>query len=1662
MGLVLTGSDGGTMSTTEEKLRQYLKRVTVDLGEARQRLREAEERHQEPIAIISMACRYPGGVTSPENLWDLVATGGDAIGPFPTNRGWDLDHLYHPDPDHPGTSYVREGGFLHDADEFDASFFNISPREALAMDPQQRLLLEVAWELLERAHIDPTTLKGTSTGVYAGVSSQDYLSRIPRIPEGFEGYTATGGLTSVVSGRVAYALGLEGPAVTLDTACSSSLVATHLAVRALRQGECTLALAGGVTVFTAATAYVEFSKQRGFAPDARCKAFAAAADGTGFSEGAGLVLLERLSDAERNGHQVLAVIRGTAVNQDGASNGLAAPNDAAQERVIRQALADARLPADQVDAVEAHGTGTTLGDPIEAEALLATYGQERPEDRPLWLGSIKSNIGHTQAAAGIAGVIKMVMALRHGSLPATLHVDEPTSHVDWSRGAVRLLTEPVDWPATERPRGAGVSAFGISGTNAHVILEEATPSPEPDTDAAEPAVLGGVAPWVLSARTPEALADQARRLARTITDTPGSSPAEVAWSLATTRATFDHRAVVTGTDLTDLTAALEALATGGEHPHLTRGTALDPQQGPVLVFPGQGSQWPGMAIDLLDSSPAFATRITACEQALAPYVDWSLTAVLRSTDTTTDPHRVDVIQPTLWAVMVSLAGLWQDFGITPAAVIGHSQGEIAAAHIAGALTLDDAAKVVALRSQALRALAGHGAMASLTLSAEDTARVLTDLGQTAEDIAIAAHNGPRSTVISGPPDQITTTLAAAEAQGARTRTIDVDYASHSPHVDRIRDTILTQLADLTPTTPTIPFYSTVTTEPLTTTPLDAHYWFTNLRQPVRFTDTLTTLLTHRHRHFIEASPHPVLTPGIQDAIDDADVPATTIPTLRRNHATPHDLADALAHAHTTGLTVDWRPWYTTTPPTTTDLPTYPFQRQRYWLPDELADAPPPEADEEEVRFWSAVDTQDLPALSETLGLGEEDGRRSSLGAVLPTLSRWHRERHERATVNSWRYRIGWRLLPDLVPAAVAGWWLLVVPPEDAEPWADACERALTAGGGEVRRLVADGRTGTAELAASLRALCAAGPSPAGVLSLLPLDERPHETFPAVIGGVTGTLVLLRALLEAELDAPLWCATRGAVAVADDERPQAPAQAQVWGLGRVAALEHPMAWGGLVDLPASIEDLAPDLLCATLAGRDGEDQVALRPAGAFARRLLSAPLDAEAPTREWTPREGVLVTGGVAGAAAHVARWLATSGTKRIVLLAPGGEAAPGGAELVAELAELGAEATVVDGVPSEPSARHELADRLAASGLRVRTIIHTGAPGDRAPLAELTPDQLAKALSAAVGGADRLAELCGLEADDPVVVFSSVVAVWGAGEHGARAAADAYLDAVARRREVAGGRVVRVAWGVWDDMAERAAVERSELHGLPALDPALALTALRRTLDQDGHDEAHAVFADVDWERFAPLFTLARASRLFDEIPAARRAGRAGPGSPESDDSGSLTALRDRLTAQKPEARTGTLLALVRTHAASALRYSAAELVEPDQPFNELGFDSLTAVEFRNRLRGATGLSLSPTLVFDYPTPTALAVHLVSRVLPAEPAEEPAAAHLDEIEAALAALDADDPRRSGLTHRLRVLLWRYTDGEGASEPREETGGDDMETASADEMFALIDREFGES
>ncbi|MGW6846986.1 type I polyketide synthase [Streptomyces sp. NPDC054958] len=912
----------------EDKFRDYLKRAVAEARGLQQRLREVEDKAREPIAIVGMACRYPGGAETPEALWQLVSEGTDAVSGFPEDRGWDLDRLYRTDAGESGASTTLEGGFLHGAGDFDADFFGISPVEATATDPQQRLLLETSWEALERAGVDPRTLRGSATGVFFGGTGGDFAGLLGASSMASDGYMLTGTSSSVLSGRVAYVLGLEGPAVTIDTACSSSLVSMHLAVQALRKGEISLALAGGVSVLSTPGAFPEFSRQGGLASNGRCKAFSADADGTGWGEGVGVVILQRLSDAQRDGHRVLAVLRETGINQDGASNGLTAPSGPAQRRLILRTLDGAGLSTAEVDMVEAHGTGTTLGDPIEARALLATYGQDRPADEPLWLGSVKSNIGHTQYAAGVSGVIKTVMALRHGVMPKTLHVSEPTPHVDWSGGAVRLLTESRAWPDRGRPRRAAVSSFGVSGTNAHVILEQA-PETAQETVVEESGPVAALpsTPWVVSGRGEAALRAQAGRLLEHLAEHPALSPADVGLSLAGTRSAFEHRAVVLGGDRDALVAGLRSVAEGEDGAGVVSGRASG--SGVVFVFPGQGSQWVGMGRELWDSSAVFAESMVACERALSPLVDWSLRdVVFREAD---DPlwARVDVVQPVLWAVMVSLAAVWRSFGVEPAAVIGHSQGEVAAACVAGGLSLEDGARVAAVRSRlVLEKLSGKGGMVSVSLPVTDVEeRIASHDGR----IGIAAVNGPASVVVSGEPDALDELLASCEADGVRARRIAVDYASHSAQVDALNEDLLRELADIRPQSSPVAFHSTVSGEQLDTAGLDARYWLRNMRETVAFEGAVRAALGEGHRTLLEISPHPVLTMAVQEAIDSAGVTAHASGSLRREDGGTGRLLNSLAEAHVAGAPVDWTRAFTGAGAHRVDLPTYAFQRQRYWL-----------------------------------------------------------------------------------------------------------------------------------------------------------------------------------------------------------------------------------------------------------------------------------------------------------------------------------------------------------------------------------------------------------------------------------------------------------------------------------------------------------------------------------------------------------------------------------------------------------------------------------------------------------------------------------------------------------------------------------------------------------
>lgn len=882
----------------------------------------------EPIAIVAMACRFPGGVEDPDQLWTLIAEGRDATTELPEDRNWPLDTLFDPDPDHLGTSYVTRGGFLADPAGFDAAFFGISPREATAMDPQQRILLEIAWEAFERAGIDPTRISGSPTGLFIGTKGQTYSSLATAASE-YEGYLGFATSGSVLSGRVAYTLGLEGPAITVDTACSASLVALHLACQSLHSGESRLALAGGVTVMATPDDLITFSRQRGLAADGRVKAFAAASDGTAFGEGAGVVLLERLSDARRAGRKVLAVIRGSAVNQDGTSNGLTAPNGQAQQRLIRQALAAARLGPADIDLVEAHGTGTALGDPIEAEAILATYGQGRAPEQPVWLGSVKSNITHTQAAAGAAGLIKVVQAMRHQTLPATLHVDQPSPHVDWTSGQVRLATEPRPWQVAGRPRRAGVSAFGISGTNAHVVVEESPVEPPVSASVAEPRS-PAVVPWLLSAKSPVALRTQAARLASMARSTPELSPVAVGRALARSRASLDHRATVVGTETKQLLAGLEALASGTPSAGLTMARAV-PGRAVAALFTGQGAQYQGMGRHLYDSFDVFADTLDEVCGHLAPEVRSALLTPAEAPDDESI-HQTGHAQPALFALGVAQFALLRSWGVHPNVLAGHSIGELTAAHVAGVLSLPDAARLVNARGALMQALPPGGAMLAVKATEEE---LLPLLGGEEGRIGIAAINAPRSVVVSGDEEAVTSLAARLAEHGRRATRLRVSHAFHSAHMDPVLDDFRAVAESLTYRRPTIPIVSTVTGAAAGAELLTPEYWVGQLRQPVRFAPAVDAIRRQGTDTFVELGPDGVLTALVRETLGADEHHAVSLCRRGRSGA---EVA-ALGALHALGLPVEWEGFFPPTGGPEVDLPTYPFQRRRYWLPP--ATVPPP-------------------------------------------------------------------------------------------------------------------------------------------------------------------------------------------------------------------------------------------------------------------------------------------------------------------------------------------------------------------------------------------------------------------------------------------------------------------------------------------------------------------------------------------------------------------------------------------------------------------------------------------------------------------------------------------------------------------------------------------------
>ncbi|MEV6446243.1 type I polyketide synthase [Amycolatopsis sp. NPDC051716] len=1571
--------------------------------------RRAAVTGDDPIAIIGMSCRFPGGVHTPEELWRLVADERDAVAEFPGNRGWDVESLYDPDPDSSGKTYTRAGCFLDEPGGFDPAFFGVSPREATAMDPQQRLLLETSWEAIERAGIDPRSLKGSRTGVFAGLMYYDYFTQLDSMPEGLDAHLGMGNAGSVASGRVAYTLGLEGPAMTVDTACSSSLVALHLAAQALRRDECTLALVGGATIMSTPSLFVEFSRQRGLAADGRCKSFSDDADGTGWGEGVGVLLVERLSDARRNGHPVLAVVRGSAVNQDGASNGLTAPNGPSQQRVIRAALADAGVGPSDVDVVEAHGTGTTLGDPIEAQALLATYGQDR--EQPLWLGSVKSNIGHTQAAAGVAGIIKMVQALRHEVLPRTLHVGAPSSHVDWSAGDVELLTGSREWSRGGRVRRAGVSSFGVSGTNAHVILEEAPDGVEPVSEQG-PAV---VVPWVWSARSAESLEEQAARLASQVSES-SVRPVDVGFSLATGRSMFEHRAAVVGSELSDLVSGMG---------NPVRGVA-DVDGRTVFVFPGQGAQWGGMALELVESSPVFAARMAECAEALAEFVDWSLLDVLADAEMLA---RVDVVQPVSFAVMVSLAALWRSYGIEPDAVVGHSQGEIAAACVSGGLSLADAARVVALRSGAIgEVLSGKGGMVSVALP-EPAAR--ERIAPWDPRISVAAVNGPSSVVVSGEPAALDELVAACETGGVRVKRIAVDYASHSAQVEAVEQRLAADLAPIRPRPGNVPFFSTVTGDWLDTTELTAGYWYANLRQTVRFEPAVRALGEAGHAAFVEVSAHPVLTMAVQETLEEAGSgPSVAVGSLRREQGGLDRFLTSVAELHVRGISPDWDAVFAAHDPRPVELPTYAFDRRRYWL--DVPERAAPVVDPVDAEFWAAVERADLPSLAGELAVPEDE-----LGAVLPALTSWRRRRRESSIVDSWRYELGWRPAAAAGGTVLTGHWLVVTSGQVPDRILEGTREALRGKGIEptVLPVTEVDRESLAKLLGDLD-----GP-PDGIVSLLAHDERAHPAFSSVSLGLCGTAALIQALGDAGIDAPLWLTTSGAVATGHDDRVGHPEQAQVWGLARVARIEHPERWGGIADLPEAFDEPAREAFAEALGGT--ERAVAVRSAGTFVPRLTRAASKTTGPDAGWAAGGRVLITGGTGALGARVARWAAENGAEHLVLVSRRGPGAPEAEALRAELTGLGAEVTIAACDVADREQLAELVRDTTAAG-PLTAVVHTAGVLDDGVLDSLTPDRFEHVLRPKVAAARNLHELTADLGLAAFVLFSSAAGTLGNAGQANYAAANAYLDALAAHRRGLGLAACSVAWGQWGGggLAEQSTRQEAlRRGGSSPMDPATALAALHRVL-ADGAE--FALVADVDWARAAAD----AADSLVADLPEVKRARQAAPPA-RRDEPGRLAGLA-------PEQRAPALLDLVRSAAAAVLGYRTAAEVPVDRALRDLGFDSVTAMELRNRLAAATGLRLPSTLVFDHPSAGALAGYLGAELFGGpETAEDGEEARL---RAALASIPLARLRSAGLAD----LLLGLAEGGDPTDQKNQNGEDgdaavpvdSIDDMDADRLIAL--------
>ena len=1504
--------------------RETSQRVLAALKDARARLEAAERAATEPIAVIGMGCRFPGGADGPDAYWRLLLDGFDALGEIPRDR-YDVDAYYDSSPGLPGKMYVRDGAFLSGIDQFDAAFFAVSPREAASLDPQQRLLLEVAWEALEHAGQAPAELRGSRSGVFVGIGRNDYAHRLFRsAPESLTAWHATGNGFCYGPGRLAHVLDLKGPNMAIDTACSSSLVAVHLACQSLRLRECDLAIAGGCHVHLSPQVAIMLSMSRALAADGRCKTFDAAADGFGQGEGCGVIVVRRLSDALARHDNILAVIRGSAVNHDGHSSGLTVPNAAAQEQVIRDALATARVEPRQMSYVEAHGTGTSLGDPIEIESLAAVLCRDRSRDDPLHVGSVKTNVGHLEAAAGIAGLIKVVLALRHGQIPPHLHFRCPSPRIAWDDLPIRIPTRPTPWQRAAHPRVAGVSSFGMSGANAHVVLQEAPAAPRPRDACERP-----LHPVTLSARSPEALREQARRLAAHLAAHDELALEDIAFTLNSGRMHFSVRVGLVAASRPELLRDLATVASGATRPAVLDENEPEPP-GIVFLFSGQGAQYRGMARQLYATQPVVRRVLDRCDEILQPLLQASLRDVLFAE--ANDPRLDQTLytQPALFAVEYALAELWRSWGVVPCAVLGHSIGEYVAACVAGVFGLDDGLRLVAERARLMQALPG-GKMAAVFA---DEARVRAAIDG-CDEVSVAAVNGVAHMVIAGAEQPLRGILARLEADGVAVRALNVSHAFHSPMMEPMLARFAAAAGQVSHAAPRIDLVSNLTGK-LHTQPPTADYWARHVREPVRFADGLDAAARGANRIFVEIGPGRTLAAIARRHLADPSPPL--LPSLLPGQDEWSRLLETVARLYERGVAIDWAGFDREYRRRRVSLPTYPFERRRFWYEDANA-AVAAGATDRTIPAYRLAWQQYAPSN------GRQPPRRdpgrwiifADRGGIGERLGRMLEDRGHRC--------IYVQAGKGFVRTSATRW---TIDPDCRE---------------HVSRLFAESPDAARCSGIVFAWSCDAGPgAQASAVDLLASQMR----------SCGGALHAVQAMAQHGGDkARLWLVTRNAVAVqsAPSQSPDL-SHAALWGMGRSIALEHPELWGGLIDLPVDCDDGALRLLVDDLETDGCEDQVLIRDGKRFVARLEAfvAPLPTSLPLR---PDGTYLITGGLGDLGLRVARRMVERGARTLVLVGRR-EAAPAARTVIAELQRRGATVAVHSADVADADALRRVFAQIEGSLPRLRGVVHAAGVYGHDALATLDAPLLERVMRPKVNGGWLLHQLTSHLDLDFFVCFSSVAALWGSKGQAHYAAANAFLDALAHYRHRLGLPAVSIAWGPWEGDGMATAQARSWLArvGVRSLNPDDALTAFERNL----RGEPQVAIADVDWTRFRELYAARRQRPLLAKV------------APTEDHSSAIDApesvrIEDRIAGLTAAERRDWLVAHLQHEVSEVLDLGTAAPPDPRTGFFRLGMDSIMAVDLRNRLARDFRVALSTTVVFDYPTIAELAGHLANDVL---------------------------------------------------------------------------------